>query len=131
MTVFLCFLRTDANSSRTTDTKFLGVSSNQSDALFLCATAVIARAVGKIKLFCSYSFSNKEHKLKELEGAKESYKSIQERVYDLTNELFSKNNIQTVDELNVHLQVYMRKIGVARRWCDIVEAEADQPVFLD
>ena len=122
MTVFLCFLRTDAsNNSSTTDTKFIGVSSTSSDALYLCAMAVIARGIGKIKLYKSYSFSQKEMRAEQLEGAKKGYNTIQEKVIALTNELFAKNDIQTIEQLNVHLQVYMRKIGVAPRWCDIVE----------
>jgi len=127
MKVYLCFLRNDARSTNV-DTQFLGVSSSESLALNLCATAVIARATMKGMKFWWY---NEETKKLHLENNNRLYTEGQGKVIELVEKLFTDNNITNLEELNEHLQVYMRKIGRAERWCEITEIETDEPTFFD
>ena len=109
------------------DTQFLGVASTESLALNLCAFAVVTRSssIGKAYLD-AVAWENHKDKERYFKQLQENEPAVLKTVENL-----SLDAVDDIDVLNEKLQPFFRKIGRAERWCEIEEAEIDQPIYLD
>jgi hypothetical protein len=64
-------------------------------------------------------------------GRFQEYIQQEKSKIDEAIELLMAKNISDITTLNTELQFLFKKIGVARRWCEIKEIEIDEPTYFD
>ena len=121
MKIYICLLKNNA-INRKIPSIILGVGDTFLGAIDLCINAVPfffffldKRALEKIKNSSYYSDKDKKRYIQKFEKIKSEI--------DKNVENLMAQNIDTVEKLNIALQPIFKKIGVAERYCEIIEAE--------
>ena len=122
MKIYICLLKNKARN-RIIEPIILGVGDTFLGAIDLCINAVpffaSKRDINSIEGInnSSYYYSDKQ-KNKLIQKFEKVKSEIDQNIENLMAQ-----NIDTVEKLNIALQPFFKQIGVAERYCEIIEAE--------